>query len=1096
MKLRALGEEKLMRTASVLVLILAFLSACGVAQAQFSGTLQGVVLDPSGAGVVGAKVTLTNPATNVVEAATTDAGGNYRFLSLAPSHYQLRVTANGFAESTVELDLMTAQLLVLPINLVLSSQATSVTVSSTAPILDTGDSRSQMTLNTGELTALPLPGRNLIDLIAVTPGVEGTGTVAYGSPGSAVDNFSTETQIDASANGRGSVANMFIIDGLDITSNVRNGVLNVVPNPDSIQEVSIQANTYSVEYGRVSSIQMIMTTKSGSDQFHGNASDYFTYQNLWSGTEFVHDYAPFHSNNISATIGGPISRRHHAYFFFAIEPLRSSTSTGNTLQTWEDPQFVSWAKQNFPNTIGTQLLTKYPPSNGTVTAVAQTAAQIFPGTCGTAATSFIPCSLPMIDDGVFNSTNYRNGLQYNVRGDKTFGRDRIYGNYYNTTLDTGGGTLRPGLGTTNHYYTHSVQFNETHTFSPDLLNEASFGYYHVVGIAPETGTFSIPVVSVVGQSAGLGDGFAAGDFYQHNYHWRDVLTYIHKNHDVKFGYDGWKGDDAGIFQGPYSQPNFTFTNLLNLAQDLPYSETSLAFNPLNGQPYKANYGYAGNTTGLFAQDTWKTTRSLTLTLGLRFDDMGNPHNILGNPLANFVLGPGQTYDQQVANGVMVETPTAFNHAPLSWSPRAGVAWDPTHDGKWVVRGGFGVYHDWVNIQNALGLQSFNPPSFVIPTFLTGTTTAPVFGVGTSNTYPFGFPYPAFPTIGLDNKGGLVGEQIGVGGMNPNLKAPNTYNYTVTLAHQLGRNFVLNAGYSGSHSTQLLIGSGQVTTVEYGQDINRFAGDLIENNDVLTRLNTSFGSITYGNNGATATYNAFIVGLTGRLGTRGFVTTSYTRSSSTDDTQLCATIEYQLCRGPSNWDAPNRFSLVWGYTFPTLNDKNRLLESLTGGWGFASTTILQSGLPYTVYTSAPFEPIFNAGGHVIGMAPGSGDYNADGYNYDFPNAPSTGYGTSTSRKAYLNGVLNASDFGIPQMGTEGNELFNRFRGPGFAETDFALLKDQQITERVKLQFRTEFYNLFNRPNLTQVDGDLADSTFGRVTGQTNPRWIQFGLNLSF
>lgn len=134
--------------------------------------------------------------------------------------------------------------------------------------------------------------------------------------------------------------------------------------------------------------------------------------------------------------------------------------------------------------------------------------------------------------------------------------------------------------------------------------------------------------------------------------------------------------------------------------------------------------------------------------------------------------------------------------------------------------------------------------------------------------------------------------------------------------------------------------------------------------------------------------------------------------------------------------------------------------------------------------------------MIGMAPGSGDYNADGYNYDFPNAPSTGYGTPTSRKAYLNGVLSASDFGIPQMGTEGNELFNRFRGPGFAETDFALLKDLEITERVKLQFRTEFYNLFNRPNLTQVDGNLADSTFGRVTGQTNPRWIQFGLNLSF
>jgi hypothetical protein len=1084
--------NKLLRLVPVLI---GFLIG-SVAYAQFSGTLQGVVQDPSEAVVAGAHIKLTNLATNVSEETITDAGGIYRFVSLAPGQYQVSVTAKGFVESRTELNLLTAQLMNLPVKLALATQNAAVTVTSTPPVLDTSETRSELTLTTEPISELPLPGRNLINLVAVTPGVEGTGTAAYGSPGSAVDNFSTETQVDASANGRGSVANMFIIDGLDITSNVRNGVLNVVPNPDSIQEMSVQTNTFNVEYGRVSSIQMIMTTKSGADQFHGNASDYFNYQGLWSGTEFVHNYAPFHTNNISASIGGPISRSHHAYFFFAIEPLRSSTSTGNTLQTWEDPQFVSFAQANFPDTLGTQLLTKYPPSNGTVTAVAETAANIFPSTCGTPAASNIPCDLPMVDTGVFNSTNYRNGLQYNVRGDKTFSKDRVYGNFYRTTLDTGGGTLRPGLSTTNHYYTNSLQFNETHTFSPNTLNEASFGYYHVVGLSPETGTFSVPVVNIVGQSSGIGDGFAAGDFYQHNYHWRDVLTHIVGNHLLKFGYDGWEGDDAGIFQGPYSQPNFTFNNLLDLAQDMPHSEGSLAYNPLTGQPYKANYGYAGKTTGLFAEDTWKATQTLTLTLGLRFDDMGNPHNILGNPLANFILGPGQTYDERVANGIMTPTPTAFNHAPLAWSPRAGFAWDATHNGEWVIRGGFGVYHDWINIQNALGLQSFNPPSFVVPTFLTGTTTAPVFGEGTSNTYPFGFPYPTFPSVGLDAKGGLQGEQIGVGGINPNIKAPSTYNYAVNLAHPLGRYLVLNVGYAGSHSTDLLVGSGQTTTVQYGQDINRFAGDLVQNDDVLTRLNSSFGSITYGDNGATATYNSLIVSLNGKFLKSGFVTASYMRSKSTDDSQIGPTTDFSLYRGPSDWDAPNRFSLVWGYTFPSLGGENPVVQRVTGGWGFASTTLLQSGLPYTVYTSAPFEPLFSSSGGVIGLAPGSGDYNADGYDYDFPNAATSGYNTPASRQSYLTGVLSSSAFGIPTIGTEGNELFNRFRGPGFAETDFALLKDTRITERVNIQFRAEFYNLFNRPNLGQVDGNLADSTFGRVTGQTNPRWIQFGLNLKF
>ena len=165
--------------------------------------------------------------------------------------------------------------------------------------------------------------------------------------------------MDASANGAGSVGNMYMVDGLDVTSAIRPGVLNLTPNPDSVQETSIQTNTFSVEYGRASSIQMTMTTKSGTDGFHGTASDYFTNQKLWAGTEFVHNYSPYHSNNVSATIGGPIIPHHQFFFFFAIEPLRASTSTGNSTQTYEDPQFAAWARQNFPNTLGTKILSSY-----------------------------------------------------------------------------------------------------------------------------------------------------------------------------------------------------------------------------------------------------------------------------------------------------------------------------------------------------------------------------------------------------------------------------------------------------------------------------------------------------------------------------------------------------------------------------------------------------------------------------------------------------------------------------------------------------------------------------------------------------------------
>ena len=179
-----------------------------------------------------------------------------------------------------------------------------------------------MTLETEELSSLPLAGRSMFSLVTVAPGVSGKGTTGGGSPGSGVDNFSTETEVDASANGQGRIANMWIVDGLDVTSAIRQGVLNLTPNPDVIQEASNQINTFSVEYGHSSSIQFAMTTKSGQDRFHGLVSDYFNYEDMYAKYSLPgsdHEYNPFHSNNISATIGGPIIPNKQFFFFAAVE---------------------------------------------------------------------------------------------------------------------------------------------------------------------------------------------------------------------------------------------------------------------------------------------------------------------------------------------------------------------------------------------------------------------------------------------------------------------------------------------------------------------------------------------------------------------------------------------------------------------------------------------------------------------------------------------------------------------------------------------------------------------------------------------------------
>ena len=1055
------------------------------AWAQFSGNVQGDVRDPSGAAVAGAAVTLNNAATNVNQTTNTDTAGNYRFVSLAPGDYKVSVSASGFAPAAVTVTLLTSQTVEVPVKLSVGSTAESVTVTTEAPILDTADSRTQLTIETRELTDLPLQGRNLLALTTVAPGVTGLGLAPGGSPGSAADNYSTETQVDASANGRGSVGNMFIVDGMDVTSDIRPGVLNLTPNPDAVQETSIQTNTFSTEYGRASSLQMVMTTKSGSSRFHGSASDYFTYQNWWALTEFAEPrkYAPFHSNNFSGAIGGPILPKHQFFFFFAIEPLRETVTNAAQSQTFEDAQFTAWAQQNVPSTLGTSLLTKYKPSGATVTGVALTAANIFPGTCGTAATSNLPCSLPMIDNGVFNSANFRNGTQWNTRIDKYFSKDRIYGNLFRITLKTGGPSVRPAFDTSNKYVTDSLQVNETHTFSSTLLNEAAFGYNKVEGINEATGNFIVPNISVTGQGVGFGIGFAQGDFIQHNYHWRDVLNKVAGTHSIRFGYEGRRGDDLALFAPVYNQPNFSFDNLLALAQDSPHSESGLAYNPLTGQPAKGQYEYAVAIHGLFVEDTWKIRNRLTLTYGLRWDDFGNPYPLSGTTLANFHLGPGQSLNQQIANGFMLQQNNVFNHALTNvFSPRAGVSWDPTGSGNWVVRGGFGVYHDWPTLGNDENGLKGNPPGWIVPTFYsTGGTALPVFALGTTASTPAGFPYPALPSTTLDSHGGLTGSQISVGGINPNLSSPVTYNYTATLERKLAKDFVASVGYSGSRSDNLIEGGGQETATSYGTDINRFAGDLIQHNGTLTRLNPSFGAITDAQNGAIGRYNALIAATRGRFGRHGYFSASYTRSSSKDDSQIYPTFtNIQQYYGPSYWDAPNRLSVALSYDLPGMNSGKGLLGRLTDGWSISDVTILQSGTPFVVYTNASFQ--------------GGGDYNADGYNYDFPNV--TNYSQATSRQGYLSNIFSSGQFTPPTLGTEGNEAPYRFREPGYANTDISVAKNTKIVESVGFQLRFDFFNAFNRPNLNSVDRNLPDGSFGKATGQYNPRWIQLGAKISF
>jgi hypothetical protein len=477
---------------------------------------------------------------------------------------------------------------------------------------------------------------------------------------------------------------------------------------------------------------------------------------------------------------------------------------------------------------------------------------------------------------------------------------------------------------------------------------------------------------------------------------------------------------------------------------------------------------------------------------------------------------------QVASGVMKQQNHLYNQN-MNWyfSPRIGAAWDPTGSAKWVVRGGFGLYRDWVTLGTSETVRS-NPPNFVLPTFFSnGSTAAPVFGYGTQNTYPFGYPYPKFPGQPLNAAGGIAGSQISVGGADGNLKTPYTLTWSGTVERQLGNQIVASLGYAGSHGGNQLIFGGNSGSGTFTNDVNVFAGDLIQHLKCTpltppngqaancvgtqTRLNPNFGAINYTYNGPWSNYSAFIAAIKGRFARNAFLTASYTRSVSRDNFSRAFPAEDSLSRwyGPSSWDVPNRVSIGANYQIPGVTNGNGLESRLTQGWNLSTLIVMQSGTPFTVYTGGALSVSRDANGNLQ-FNPGSGDFNADGDNSDYPNVSS--YAINTSRKSYVSGLFpacsgtrlnNCGPFTLPQIGQQGNEISNQFRNPGYAQYDLTVKKTTQIAERFNLELRLDYFNLFNRTNLQGVTADASNaSNFGRSTSTLNPRNAQLGAKINF
>lgn len=1056
--------------------------------AQFNSAIEGIVSDASGGVIPDARVVLTNVDTRVAYTTRTNSAGYYRFPALPPGNYKVTASREGFQTVTQEnVTLEAVRVQDVALTMTVGTVKTEVTVTAAPPAVETTEAKISSLVSGVAVHDLPLVGRNVLDVVAQTPGVTGPGTV--GDVAGANDIFNLVSGVAVSANGQRFSSNGFYVDDSSVNDNPDGGGAKITPSIDSIQELRVSVNNYSAQYGRNSSILVQMVTKSGTNDIHGSMF-WFHQDNAITARNFLqntvnpltnHILPTSRRNEFGGSLGLPL-RKDKTFVFASWDQLRQSVANSGLIRV-ETPEFANFMKTIFPSRVSTYLLNNFPAAvsglrPGTIKTVADLA-----GACLGTGPLGMPCNLPLTGQAVFSFSTPRNGLQWNVRMDQIFAnsKDRLYGNWIRMTVQPTNTQARPAFGYIRPGYTDYAGLNWTHTFSPTVVNEAAIGFTRNLGYEP-CANCRVPGMFIVGLQ-GFGDFWGPGLFVQNDFHWRDLVAFNRGKHALKAGLDIYRDQDNAPFSGPVLRPFFGFLSVFDFANDAAFGEFNINYDPRTGaKPYQ-DYEFRSTTYGFFVQDDWKAKSNLALNVGLRWDFSSNPTEATGH-LTNLKLGDGSTFQERIAGASVVPVKAMFsNHRIGYFAPRLGFAWDPTRKGRMSIRGGYGVFFDrWPNKVWSDTTRG-NPPylAAIEATIFDPSGPQPLFTLCGSDKLPFDCPLPTL-VVGLNPRNGPIAGRASVGGTDPGLKYAYAQNWFVGIQYAFLQNWVVESNYMGSMGHHLY------TVI----DRNRFAGDTLDGS--LSRLNPFFNSINYGDNNGNSAYNGGTISLRKRFN-RGYSfqtaytfgkAIDYTNSRSGGSSSVYAPVfdayNFKRQRGLSELDVSKKLAFNFIWELPKPNVQNRVLHGFLAGWETSSLAVIESGQPFTVFTDGE-------------------DYNADGNFYDVPNTPTFGNSKNgLSRSDYMRGVFSASDFPVPPLGVEGNLGRNTFRGPGLAQVDFGIIKNTHmpwfVKEGANFQLRAEFYNFFNRVNLSGWDTDLASGTFGLATGAYTPRALQVGLRIEF